>query len=75
MSIIVKINPVRVEQITVESDSQIWQDILLSVWPIVRRHLSNMNKELKEFSVRFLVHRTIEELRDKNRLGNGKTGD
>ena len=65
MPITVKINPVRIEEITIESDSQAWEDMLFSVWPIVRRHLSKMNRELQEFSVRFLIHNIIEEYRGR----------
>ncbi len=75
MPIIVKINPVRIEEIEIQADSQVWEDILLSIWPLVRRHLLRMNRELQEFSIRFLVHQAIEEIREKKLLGNGKTGD
>jgi hypothetical protein len=33
----------------------------LSAWPIVRRHLRGLDRDLKKFSVEFLVHSMIEE--------------
>ncbi len=71
MPITIKINPVRVEQVTIEADSQAWEDILLSVWPIVRRHLAKMNEELKEVSTRFLVHQIIEGYKDQHKNARG----
>jgi len=63
MPITVKINPVRVEGIEIQADSQAWEDVLLSVWPIVRRHLRNLDKELGNFSAQLLVHAVIDEHR------------
>ena len=52
--IIVHINPVKVEAAYVESCSDVMEDLCLAVWPLVRKHLSALDKELREVAGKML---------------------
>ena len=54
MPIIVKINPVRVEEVEIQANSEIWENVLLSTWPIVRKHLKKLNRDLKKRGLKFI---------------------
>ena len=60
MPIIVKINPVRVEEVEIQTDSEVWENVLLSTWPIVRKHLKKLNRDLRKNTLR-IIEGTKEE--------------
>jgi hypothetical protein len=45
--IIAKINPVRVEEVLIQADSDLVEDALLIIWPLVRKHLGNLDRDLR----------------------------
>ena len=54
MPIIIKVNPIRVEEIEIQANSEVLENVLLSTWPIVRKHLKKLNHDLKKRAVEFI---------------------
>ncbi len=48
--IIAKINPVRVEEVLIQADSDLVEDALLIIWPLVRKHLGNLDRDLRKIT-------------------------
>lgn len=46
--IIAKINPVRVQEVLIQADSDLMEDVLLAIWPLVRRHLGALDRDLRK---------------------------
>ncbi len=45
--IIARINPARVEDVFIEAESDLIEDVLLAVWPLVRQHLGALDRDLR----------------------------
>jgi len=58
--IIVHINPTGIEGVYFESNSESLEDLSLAVWPLIRKHLKRLQKDLKTIS-KF----TLESLENK----------
>jgi len=52
--IIVHINPVGVEKVSFQSDSDLAEDLCLAVWPLVRKGLDNLHSKLRKAANRTL---------------------
>ena len=61
MPIIVKVNPVRVEEVEIQAKSDAWEKVLFSTWPIVRKHLRRLNKDLRENASKMIIGTGIKD--------------
>ena len=50
----VQINPCGVEEISLHSDSEALDDVCLVLWPVVRRHLTQLDRELRTIMGKFI---------------------
>lgn len=50
--IIAKIAPGRVEEVLVQANTEATEDLDLAVWPIVRQHLSALDRDLQDLTRR-----------------------
>ena len=56
----VQINPCGVEEVSLNSHSEALDDICLVLWPVVRKHLRRLDKELKAI-IREVIENSAED--------------
>ena len=45
--IVIRVNPVRIESVDIVTSSDLEEDVDLAVYPLVRRHLQALEKDLR----------------------------
>ena len=53
--IIARINPARVESVDIVAESDIMENIDLAIYPLVRRHLRALDRDLREVMSRIVT--------------------
>jgi hypothetical protein len=48
--IVVHISPGRVEKAFVQADSDFFEDLDLAFWPLVRKHLGDLDRDLRKLT-------------------------